>query len=476
MEETKPITDQTKIPLKRVIGLTTAILLVAGNLIGTGVFKKIVPMAQTGLDVKYIMSAWIVAGIITLFGAFTIAGLSKLTTVSGGSYEYMRLCFGSFLAFLAGWAGFIIVNSGSLAAISFIFAQSVNAIIPLPNPLYRFKDISIGNYIYPFADSGIKMLAIATIALLTWLNYRGIKKGTILNNIVTGAKILGILLLIIAGLFIAGPHVNETTVLQTTNKNTATISIFFAAMLSAFWAYDGFTNVAFVAGEIKNPKRNVAIAVITGVVLVMILYLLTNYAYIKTLGLQQIAGLSKNNIAATAMAGSIMGNTGTLLISILIMLSSFGTLNVIIIFYARLYFRMAQENFFFKNAAKVHPVYRTPYIALIYSMVWGMMFVISGTFDKLTDMTIFSAFLFYALLAVGLIKMKRKGVIKEKIPFYPLAPVIFILVTIGLLISTFISQPKLSLIGLGLMLTGVPVYYLFKRNTNKQKGTLYHKN
>jgi APA family basic amino acid/polyamine antiporter len=129
---------------------------------------------------------------------------------------------------------------------------------------------------------------------------------------------------------------------------------------------------------------------------------------------------------------------------------------------------MAQENAFFKNAAKVHPVYRTPYIALIYSMVWGMILVVSGTFDKLTDMTIFSGFLFYALLAVGLIKMKRKGVIKEKVPFYPWAPLIFILVTIGLLISTFISQPKLSLIGLGLMLTGIPVYYIFKRSYNKQ--------
>lgn len=468
MEENEPITDQTKVSLKRAIGLTTAILLVAGNLIGTGVFKKIVPMAQTGLDAKYILGAWVVAGIITLFGAFTIAGLSKMTTASGGTYEYMRLCYGNFLSFLSGWTGFIIVCSGSLAAIGFIFAQSVNSIIPLANPLNDFKNISLGNYIYPFADSGIKMLAIATIALLTWFNYRGIRKGTILNNIVTGAKILGILALIIAGLFIASPHVNDTTVSNTAAKGAGGIGLFFAAMLSAFWAYDGFTNIAFVAGEIKNPKRNIAIAVISGVGLVMMLYLLINYTYIKTLGLQQITGLGENNIAASAMAESIMGHTGKKLISFLIMLSSFGTLNVLVIFYARLYFRMAQEKAFFKNAAKVHPVYRTPYIALIYSMAWGMMLVVSGSFDRLTDMTIFAAFLFYALLAIGLIKMKRKGVIKEKVPFYPWAPVIFVLATIGLLISTFMSQPKLSLIGLGLMLTGMPVYYIFKRNATEQ--------
>ena len=468
MQQAPEITDETKIPLKRVIGLSTAILLVAGNIIGTGVFKKIVPMAQTGLNEKYILGAWLAAGIIELFGAFTIAGLAKMTTVSGGSYEYMRLCFGNFLAFLSGWTGFIIACSGSIAAVGFIFAQSLNSVIPLPNPLDHFREISIGNFISPFADSGIKILAIATIALLTWLNFRGIKKGTVLNNIITGAKILGILLLIIAGLFLVSHHINNTPVSNTATKSAGIISIFFAAMLSAFWAYDGFFNVAYVSGEIKNPKRNVAIAIITGVGIVMILYLLVNYAYIKTLGLNQIAALGENNIAATAMAGSIMGHTGVNLISFLIMLSSFGTLNVIIIFFARLYFRMAQENAFFKNAAKVHPTYNTPYIALIYSMIWSIILVISVTFDKLTDMIIFSDFLFYALLAVGLIKMKRKGVIKEKVFFYPWAPVLFILISIGLLIATFINQPKLSLIGLELILTGIPVYYIFKRRKNNE--------
>ena len=455
--------DQTEISLKRVIGPTTAILLVAGNLIGTGVFKKIVPMAQTGLNEKYILGAWLVAGVVTLFGAFTIAGLSKLTTTSGGMYEYMRLCFGNFPAFLSGWTCFIVSLSGSLAAVGFIFAQSVHTLIPLPNPLDSFKDISIGNFIYPFADSGIKIFAVGTIVLLTWLNYYGIKKGTFLNNIVTTAKIIGILLLIIAGLFFVSPQVNNIPTSNMDVSKTGVISIFFAAMLSAFWAYDGFTNVAYIAGEIKNPKRNVALAVIVGVGIVMFLYLLINYVYIKTLGLEQIAALGENNIAATVMAGKIMGNTGTKIISFLIMLSSFGTLNVVIILYARLYFRMAQEKAFFRSVAKVHPVYRTPYMALIYSMVWSCVLVFSGTFDRLTDMAIFAAFLFYSLLAVGLIKMKRKGIIKEKVPFYPWAPLIFILVSTGLLISTFITQPKLSLIGLCLMLTGIPFYYYFKR-------------
>lgn len=424
-------------------------------------------MAQTGLDAKYILAAWVAAGILALFGAFTIAGLSKLTDTSGGNYEYMRLCFGNFLAYLSGWTGFIIALSGSLAAIAFIFAQSVNSIIALPNPLQQYRDISIGNYIYPFADSGVKILAIATIGVLTWINYYGIKKGTFLNNFITGAKILGILLLILAGLFFASPNIQQVSDTAVISKNDGFITVFFAAILGAFWAYDGFTNVAFVAGEIKNPKRNVAIAVISGVGLVMILYLLINYAYIRTLGVQNLAALGDNSIAATVMAEGLMGSKGNLMISLLIMVSSFGTLNILVIVYARLYFRMAQENAFFKNAAKVHPKYRTPYVALVYSMIWGMVLVLSGSFDMLTDMVIFSEFLFYALLAVGLIKMKRKGIIKGKVPFYPFAPILFILVAIVLLISTILNQPRLSLIGSGLICLGIPFYFYFKRNEEK---------
>ncbi len=465
------VIDKTKIPLKRVLGLTTAILLVAGNMIGTGVFKKIVPMAQTGLDSKWILSAWITAGLITILGAFTIAGLAKMTTASGGMYEYFRLCFGNLISFLFGWTYFIIIGSGSVAAVGFIFAQSVNSLVTLHDPLNNFRNISIGNFIYPFANSGIKIFAIATIAVLTWFNSRGIKKGTTLNNVVTGAKILGILLLIFLGLFFSGSHIDNIVVQPITNNpaSVSMFSIFFGAILSAFWAYSGFANVGYVTGEIKNPRRNVPIAIITGVIMVMILYVLVNYAYMKTLSLQQLATIGQNNIAATSMAGSIMGKPGIILVSLLIMLSAFGALNVMIIFYSRLYYRMAQENVFFKNAAKVHPVYRTPYMALFYSIAWSIVLVISGTFDILTDMVVFASFLFFAFIAMGLIKMKIKKRIIEKIPGYPWAPVIFILFMLILSINTFIAQPKLATTGLVLILSGLPFYYFFKRQNKKER-------
>lgn len=464
MNDTPDIQKRENVSLNRVLGLTTAILLVAGNIIGTGVFKKIVPMAATGLNEVQILGAWLAAGIVTLLGAFTMAGLAKMTTASGGLYEYMRLSFGKFASFILGWTGFSISLSGSIAAIAFIFAQSVNAVIPLPDPLHHLANISIADFIFPFAGSGIKLAAIITIMLLTWYNYRGIKKGAGLNNIVTALKILGIVLLIVAGLVVSSSGNDASQVQMHAYKigEAGFFSAFFAAALSAFWAYDGFTNVTYITGEIKNPKRNLPIAIISGVCIVIVLYMLINYAYMQGASVKQLGSLGENQIAASFIAGKLMGKTGNLLISLLIMLSSFGTLNVIIIFYARLYYRMAQENMFFRSVAKVHPIFRTPYISLILSMAWSIVLVFSGTFDMLTDMSVFVSFIFYALLAVALVKMKTKKIIKEKIPGYPWAPLIFILFVILLSINTLVTKPKLSITGIGLVAIGIPFYFYFK--------------
>lgn len=461
--------EKDKNELKRVIGLTTAILLVAGNIIGTGVFKKIVPMSQSGLNEKYILGAWIVAGIITMFGAFSVAGLAKLTSVSGGAFEYLRLCFGDLTGFLFGWGYFTILGSGSIAAVAFIFSQSLNSIIALPDPLYQWKDLAIGS-VHPFADSGIKILAVLVIMLLTWFNYRGTKNAAGLNNVVTGTKILGIVLLIILGLFFSHSKVPTNIAEPIMQHQGFSFAVFFGIMLSAFWAYDGFVNLGAISGEIINPKKNIPIAIITGVSLVLILYVLVNYAYMNSMSLDQLAGVGENKVAAIVVAETIIGHTGTVLISSLILLSTFGYINAAVLVFARYYYRMAQENLFFKKAASVHPVYRTPHVSLFYSMAWSCVLVMSGTFDLLTDMVVFGAFAFYCLLAIGLIKMKMKGTIKEKIPFYPIAPVLFVLLIGSFLISTIIDSPVKNLIGIGLILSGVPFYFIFKKNKLKNES------
>ena len=462
-ETTTSATNQQP-TLKRVLGLSTGILLVAGMMIGSGVFKKIVPMAQTGLSEGWIIAAWVGAGLITMFGAFTLAGLSSLTEESGGVYEYLRLSFGNFFSFLFGWTDFTIMGCASVAALGFIFAQTVNVFIPLGNPFQSLEHLSIAGFIFPFADGGIKLFAIAAIVLLTWVNYRGVQNGGLVNNIVTSAKIIGILFLIVLGLSYA--PASELAVVPTNPDvslhGAALVSAVLAAMLSAFWAYDGWSNISFITGEIKNPKRNIPIAIMSGVAIAMLLYVLVNFAYMHVLSLDALKAVDESRIGAAVVAETLLGKVGQSLIVVLIMISVFGSLNGIILAHARIYYRMAQEKFFFQKAATVHPVYRTPSVALLYTMVWSCLLVVSGTFDMLTNMVIFAGFLFYGLLALALFKMKRNGTIKAKVIGYPAIPAIIMLFSIALLINTVLTQPKQSIIGAALVLSGVFFYFYFK--------------
>lgn len=470
VNETTGITDKTKIPLSRVFGPGTGILMVAGLMIGSGVFKKIAPMAATGLDETEILLAWISAGIFTMFGAFTIAGMATITSESGGVYEYLRMSTGNFFSFLFGWTVFTIMGSGSIAALAFVFAQSLNTLIQIPDPLYALKDVSLGNFITPFASSGVKIVAIASVAVLTWVNYRGTKNGGLVNNIVTSAKILGILLLIILGIFhqqsADASHIENLPV-NNSFSNTAVFTAFFGAMLSSLWAYDGWAYMSSVTGEIKNPTRNVPIAIISGVGIAMFLYVSLNYAFMQVLPLTELAAIDENHIAAAAVAGAVMGKAGTVVISVLIMTCTFGALNACIIVYPRIYYRMAQEGFFFKSVANVHPKFRTPYMALIYSMAWSIILTISGTFDMLTNLVVFSGFLFWILMSAGLIKLKRKGVITSKVIGYPILQILFLLFSLVLIVNTAIVQPLQSSIGLLLLLSGVPFYLYFIKKSKQ---------
>ena len=467
-DDKKPSPSQAT--LVRALGLFTGTLLVAGIMIGSGVFKKIIPMAQTGLSEFWILMAWVIAGIITMFSAFNLAGLSSLTEESGGVYEYLRLSLGNFFSFLFGWTDFAIIGTASVAALAFIFAQTINTLIPLPNPLQQWEHISIGNFIYPFAGSGIKIMAITTILLLLLVNYRGVRESGNINNIFTSAKIIGILILIALGLSHSTAGIGQPVVESVKNSihGTAFYSALFGAMLSAFWAYDGWLDISFITGEIKNPKRNVPLAIIIGLSMATGLYLLVNFAYMHVVPLQQLAAVGPNEIGAAVVAQTLLGSFGKTLIIVLIMISVFGSLNAVLMAHARIYFRMAQEKFFFEKAASVHPRYRTPHVSLLYTAIWSIVLVISGTFDMLTDMVIFATFLFYGLLAVALIKMKRNRLVTVKVTGYPYVQVIIILFSAALLINTLITQTGQTLAGIALVLCGAPFYFYFIKRAGKR--------
>ncbi len=457
--------DAVNSSLRRVIGLPTAILLVAGVMIGSGAFKKIAPMTQSLMSEPYILLAWIVAGVITIFGAFTYSGLSNMTNETGGIYEYLRLIYGEFIAYLLGWTYFIIVGTGAIAALAYIFSQSVDALVHFPILFPSLQNISIAKFIYPLSGLSVKLLAVSMIILLTWLNIRGVTYAGRLNNIVTGAKILGILLLITAGVLYAG---DPTRMLQENNSfhiltGPALFSGFFGAILSALWAYDGWANITFVTGEIKNPERNLPYAIVGGVGIAMLLYVLLNYIYMKVLPMNQLASIPENKIAAAVVSETLFGRAGASLIVVLIMTCTFGALNGCIITYPRISFRMAQEKVFFRKAAFVHPVFKTPHVALIYSCIWSCVLVITGTFDQITNLVVFSTYLFFGLAAAGLIRMKMQKKITKRVIGYPVIPVIIILFCLVLVVNTIIVQAHATLFGLLLMLSGVPFYFWFKK-------------
>ncbi len=480
----------SKPELKRVLGLTTAILLVISSMIGSGVFKKIAPMSTALGDSNLILLAWLLAGVISMFGVFTYSGLATLTEEGGGQFEYFRIIYGKLFSFLFGWSCFFVIQTASIASIAYVFAESVNNLVGFGNPTDGLKDFQIAGFIFPFANSGVKIFTILTVLVLTAINYRGVKEGGLLNDIFSSAKIAGIIILIVAGFLLQGKstgYSSDISVELAKPEGVMLMSAMFTAMLAAFWAYDGWINISYIGGEVKNPRKNIPIAIVAGTAIVMLLYTLVNYTYTLALPVEAYATIDAegNKIAGAEMAQSIMGNGGFILISVLIMVCTFGATNASLMSSPRIYHQMAKTKLFFKSFASVHSKFHTPHISLMFQAVWASVLVISGTFDQLTNMLVFASFIAYGSGAVGLIYMKMRGkkvpdlsneildkpaVIRQKITVkvfgYPYIPIVFILFCIGLIINTLITMPAESLTGLTFMVLGIPVYYYLRRRNS----------
>ena len=458
-----------------VLGLTTGILLVAGNMIGSGIFKKIAPMSNNLMDSSLVLLAWFAAGIITMFGAITFASLASTTKEAGGQFQYFKNTFGGFFGFMYGWSFFAVISTASIASIIYVFAESFSNFFALPLVLQQYQDISLGGFIYPFKNATVKIIAITTLIILTLYNIRGVKGGGWLSNIVTSAKIGGIFLLIVIGLtYTKSPDAVNSIIPATINiKDSSSllqISAFFTAMLGAFWAYDGWVNITNMASEFKNPTKNVPIAIIAGTAIVTLLYTVVNYAYFQVLSPAQFATLYKTDgtIAAVEVARTALGSIGVLVISILIMVSTFGATQGSTMSAARVYYQMSKEGYFFKPFSKVHEKFHTPHISLLGQMIWASLLIISGTFDQLTDMLIFAAFVFYGMGSVAVIKLKRAGSLNFTFG-YPFIPVIFLILCAVIVVNAIYSRPFESFMGLGLMATGIPVYLYFNKKLNLKK-------
>ncbi|MCX6076173.1 MAG: amino acid permease [Campylobacterales bacterium] len=458
--------------LLQVLGLSTAILLVAGSMIGSGIFKKIAPMSAELMNSSLILWAWVVAGLITMLGAFSFASLATTTNEAGGQFQYLKNVFGDFFGFIYGWSFLAVISTASIASIAYIFAESLSNLFGVPPLLSAYSSYNINGVIFPFQNASVKLIAISALIFLTLFNIRGVEGGGWLSNIVTGAKILGILLLVLMGLSYSGSSTPVTPTIPVFNPNQTgemlRISAFFTAMLGAFWAYDGWVNITNMASEFKNPTKNIPRAIIIGTALTMCLYVLVNYAYLQVLTPADFARISTQggSIAAVEVARVAMGPIGITLLSILIMVSTFGATQASTMSAARVYYQMSKEGYFFKPFSHVHKRFKTPYISLTGQMIWACLLIISGTFDQLTDMLVFAGFIFYGLGAIAVIRLKVIG--KLEITFgYPAVPLLFLLCCIVIVVNAVYTRPLESLTGLGLIILGVPFYFYFRLQKSK---------
>ena len=457
----------------------TALMIVISSMIGSGVFKKIAPMSSELGSSGIILLCWLIPGIITMIGAATNAEIAGLIAEPGGQYIYFKKMYGNAFAFLYGWSCFSVIQSASIASIAYVFAESVNAVIPLPHLSDAVEKLSLFGIFYPFESFGVKGLTIITIIFLTTANYFGVIFGGYITNLFTALKVVGILAIIFLSIYLTGGNLNNLTpVLEKPGfQYDSSLGLFgamFAAMLAAFWAYDGWNNIGYLGGEIKNPKRNIPLALFGGVALVILIYLAVNFAFLYVMPVDEIINVSKtsNSIIAVEVLRKLLGAGGAFFLSILIMVSTFGTTNGTILASSRIYFAMSRDSLFFNSAGKHHPKFKTPHISLLIQGLWASVLVLSGSFDQLTDMLIFASFIFYGMGAFGVFVLRRK--MKDDYrPYkafgYPVLPAIFVIFCAVLVIVTIIQSPRDAGIGLALVLIGIPFYIFWNR---KKKNIL----
>ncbi|SHH49433.1 basic amino acid/polyamine antiporter, APA family [Chryseolinea serpens] len=466
--------EKTQGQLVRSLGLFSAFILTVSSVIGSGVYKKVAPMSSELLSADLVLTCWVLAGLITLCGTLSNAEVAGLLADSGGEYVYFRKIYNKFFAFLFGWTAFTVIRSAAVASIAYVFAHSFNALVPLPELPASWAQISLGGVFTPFDNFGVKTLTVLLIVGLSYNNYIGLKFGEGLSKTVTIIVVVSIFLVIVLGLTLGGGSwANFTTpatgYVHHAWTEGAFIQSIFAALLAAFWAYEGWSATGYIGGEIKNPNRNLPLALVLGVSFVMLVYISINFTYLYVLPIDEIiaAHKSQNTIAAVVVIRHFLGEAGALFIALLILLTTFGCTNTTLLGPPRLYYAMAKEGMFFKSASYIHPRYNTPSKAIFIQAVWSSILVFSGSFDQLTDMLVFAAFIFYGATTLGVfvLRVKMRDVPRPyKAWGYPVVPAIFILFCVALIAITMITKPREALIGLALMGSGLPFYWYWTRS------------
>jgi basic amino acid/polyamine antiporter, APA family len=437
----------------RRLGLVDSFSLVVGTIIGTGVFLKAAIMSQTVGSPLYVLLAWVAAGLLALAGALTYAELGMLFPQAGGEYVYLRKAYGDLPAFLYGWQRFWAAAPGSIAAYAVGSATFAAPLI----------DMSV--------FGGPKVFAVSLIAVFTLLNCAGVVLGGRVQTFLTALKVF-LIFFVIGGIFFfaqsAGVH-NFSAPAESTGWPG--LSAFGAAILAATWAYGGWDNLPMVAGEIKNPKRNIPLSLGLGVLAIVFIYVLVHVAYFYALPFGEvISANSKYNPdalpVATKAAQTFLGAVGYPILAGGFFLSAIGAMNGSVLTNSRVPYALAQDGLFFKPLAKLHPTRQTPVVSLLVQGVLAIILALSGTFDQLTDYVVFASWIFFTATTSSVFVFRKRYPELErtyKTFGYPYVPALFILTTISLLVNTLLNSPRESAVGLGIIIAGVPAYWLMKK-------------
>jgi APA family basic amino acid/polyamine antiporter len=501
---TTPVQEGTNPELVKGLGLTSATTLVMGSMIGSGIFIVSAEIAREVNSPALLLGAWLVTGFMTIVGALSYGELAAMMPKAGGQYVYLRESLGPLWGFLYGWTLFLVIQTGTVAAVGVAFGKFLGYFFPSVAAdhwiwhIAHIPPIQVGPMVLGNMDVGLNtqnLAGILIVIVLTVVNIYGLKTGAAVQNIFTIAKVSALFLLVVAGVFLgrnAGAvAANFTNFWRNASLGAqhavqvgvggpvamvSTLTILAVAQVGSLFSADAWNNVTFTAGEVKNPRRNLPLSLAMGTGVVIALYLLANVIYLSVLPLEgnaQGATVLSRGIqfasadrVGTAVMQQMFGGTGAALMAIAILISTFGCCNGLILAGARVYYAMAKDGLFFKSVGKVNPKFKTPAISLIVQGVWTCLLCLSGSYGQLLDYIIFAVLVFYILTIVGLFVLRAKRPNADR-PYravgYPVLPAVYIVMALFIDVVLLRYKPQYTWPGLIIVLMGIPVYFIWSR-------------
>jgi basic amino acid/polyamine antiporter, APA family len=446
-----PVQEHARAALPRRLGFWHTIGLVVGITIGSGIFRSPGVVASRVPDAMLVLAVWLTGGLISLCGALSVAELAATFPQTGGWYTYLREGRGRLAGFLFGWSELVLIRASATGAVATVFSEYLLRTIgfaPVPGSLT------------------INLVAAAAIAITALLNIGGVHIGAAITGLSSAAKYSGLAIIVLLATLLTSEHANDTT--AATAGATIDPRLFGLALISALYAYDGFADVSFAGGEVANASRTLPRAIVIGTLAIIAIYLAANGAYLHVNGIDR---MSHSRLVAADTMQALIGQAGVAFISVVVTLSTMGTLTGVMLTAPRVFFAMADDRVFFTALARVHPRYKTPYVAITLAAALGIVFVLTRSFEQLSDTFVLSIWPFYGIAVAGLYRLRRRRPDLARpytVPGYPVLPAIFIAGVAYLVGNAIAADPLWTGVTFGIVLAGIPVYFLAFHSSRQQ--------